>query len=190
MEFIKKYWWVGLIILLLMVGSSVSTWFAKPAEVKEVEKIVYKDKIVVQEKIVKEYVKVIDEEALKRLRRTVVIIEKPDGTKISKEKFESDEATKTKTDEKAKEVVEKIVYVDREVIKTVEKTVKVQPNWNIGAGVGVNALTLLGKGELGVPGLKGAVVQVEAGRRLVGPIWLNVFANTQGTAGIGLNGTF
>ena len=37
MEYVKKYWWVGLIVLLLMVGSSVSTWFAKPAEVKEVE---------------------------------------------------------------------------------------------------------------------------------------------------------
>ncbi len=185
---------LGLVALVAFAAGSATGFFGKPAEIREVEKVVYKDKLVYVEKTLTqdEIDRLVNEALKKKTKKTWTVTKKPDGTTVSTG-TETTESEKTKI---VKEVETKTVYVDKYIDRVVEKVVekekivKNQPGWIVSAGVGVSIPSLMGKPEQGIPGLKGAVIQAEVGRRVVGPFYLGVFGNTQGTVGLNLSGTF
>lgn len=185
-----KWWFIGAGVVLLLLLAFGSGFWAMPQKVlykdkiveKTVEKLVFKDKIV--EKVV--YI-----QAKKEKKKTeTTTTKKPDGTEVTHTVEHTD--TDTDTTVNKDKVVEKQVFVDRIVEKIVEKEKLVlnQPNWRVGAGVGVNIPYYLGQPEVGVPALRGAVIQLEADRRVIGPFWIGIFGNTQGTVGLTLSGVF
>jgi hypothetical protein len=44
----------------------------------------------------------------------------------------------------------------------------------------------LGQGDVGMPGMQGAVVTAGADRRVVGPLWLGAWGTSQGAVGLDL----
>ena len=184
-------WLLPVTVLLLILGAFGAGRLSAPSKVVEVEKIVEKvvEKVVVQEKVVE---KIVYKEAKREKTRTETTTTKsPDGTETTRTTEETETHTDTHVD--SDKTNEKIVIVEKEVEKIVEKEKLIEskkPGWRIGAGVGVSVPSLLGHQQLGVPGLQGAVIQVEADRRVVGPFWMGVFANTQGTVGLTLSGSF
>lgn len=188
--------WVHLVAvgLVCLIIGGLSGFYGKPVEFREVTKIEYKDRVVEVEKSLsqEELNRLVDEAVKKKIHRTWTVTQKPDGT-VVKTGEETTEIDKTKV-EKVTEIktvyVDKIEYRDRVVTEYKEKIVKNQPNWIVSAGVGVAIPTFLGKPEIGVPGLKGAVIQAEIGRRVVGPFYLGLTGNSQGTVGLNLSGTF
>ena len=180
-------------LLGLLVGTA-GGFFGKPAEIREVTKTEYKDKLVYVEKTLTqdELNRLVDEAVKKRTHRTWVVTKTPDGT-VTKTGTETTEVDATK---KTVEVQIKTVYVDkfidREVVKTEykEKVVKNQPNWLVHAGAGVSIPTFLGKPQMGVPGLQGAVIEADVSRKVFGPFYLGLSANTQGYIGLNLTGAF
>lgn len=191
----QNKWFQMVLVGLICLGlGSMIGYFGKPAEVREVTKTEYKDKIVYVEKTLtqEELNRLVDEAVKKRTKKTWKEVKSPDGT-VVKTGEETTEIDKTKV-EKVTEIkvvyVDKIEYRDRVVTEYKEKVVKNQPNWIVSAGVVLAIPTFLGKPEIGVPGLKGVVIQAELGRRVVGPFYLGLFGNTQGTVGLNLSGTF
>lgn len=191
----QKEWVHYIAIALVCLGiGGVTGFYGKPVEFREVVKTEYKDKIVYQEKTLSqaELDRLVEEAVKKRTKRTWTVTKTPDGT-VVKTGEETTEVDKTK---KEVEVRTEIVY--RDVIKTEvvtkteykEKIVKNQPNWIVSAGVGVSIPKFMGKPEIGIPGLQGAVIQAEIGRRVVGPFYLGLTGNSQGVVGLNLSGTF
>ena len=185
----RSKFFVVLLILGAFAGGAATGGFG-PAKVVEkekvvekvVEKIVYQDKIV--EKIVK--VKVKAEHEITESTHTKL----PDGTETTVVKTETKTDTKTDTDSSC--VEEKVVYVDKIVEKIVEKEniVLNQPDWSVYAGAGVGIPKFLGQGEIGVPGLQGAVIHAGVDRRILGPFWVGIQATSQGTLSLNLRGSF
>lgn len=178
----NKYVLSTLIAAVALVGGYFIGRYSTPAKVVEKEKIV--EKVVYQEKVVEKIVYV--EKKNQKKRKETTTVERPDGTKETK--TVENEETNTDTNINKDTTKEVIVYKDKIVEK--EKLVLRGPDWRVSAGVGLSIPYHLGQPELGVPGMKSAVVQVELARRLAGPAWLNVWANTQGTLGIGVDFTF
>lgn len=181
---------IGVALLLFAMGYGTGR-FATPDKV--VEKVVYKDKvvekIVYQDKVVTKYVKVKD--STKATHTETTTEKKPDGTVVTK--TTTDTKVDTKTDTKVDKDEEKVVYKDRVVEKIVEKEKIVEAkkiNWLIQAGAGVSIPTLLGKQQYGIPGLRGAVIQAGVSRRVIGPLFIGVTGDSQGTVGLQLTGAF
>lgn len=193
-EWFKKWWPVGLAALLGLLVGTAGGFFGKPAEIREVTKTEYKDKLVYVEKTLTqdELNRLVDEAVKKRTHRTWVVTKTPDGT-VTKTGTETTEVDATK---KTVEVQIKTVYVDkfvyRDVLKTEykEKIVKNQPNWLVTVGGGVNVPFFLGKPEQGIPGLKGAVIEAGVSRRIVGPFYIGLFGSSSGNLGLNLTGAF
>jgi hypothetical protein len=172
-------------LLLLLVGYGAGR-YATPAKVvtQTVTKTVTQDKIVYQDRVVTQKVLV---EKEKRITHTVTVTDKkPTGevvTTVTQDNHVDEDETEgvTKTDDKSKTETK---LTKQSVVQT--KTVTNQPNWRIGAGLGYAIPYALGHASPGVPGMRGAVVDVEAARRLGGPVWIGVKANTQGVLGFGL----
>lgn len=191
-NFFKNRWvqLVAVALFLFAAGYGAGR-FGQPARVVEKEKVVEKlvDKIVYQDRVVEKivYVKV---EA--KHRRTETRTEtKPDGTKV--ETKVTDTKTDTKVDTEKNKTEEKVVYRDRVVEKIVEKEKVVEAkkiDWLVHAGVGLSIPTFLGKPQFGIPGLKGAVIEAGIDRRVIGPFFLGVFGDSQGTVGLRLTGAF
>jgi hypothetical protein len=176
--------------LLLFISGGAVGRFGTPDKVVYKDKIVEKivEKIVVQEHIVEK--KVYIQAKKEKTRKETTTTKTPDGTETTK----TVEETHTDTDTKANEekVTEKIVYEEKIVERVVEKEKLIlkQSDWRIAAGAGVSIPNFLGKEELGVPGLRGAVIQLELDRRVVGPFHMGVFGNTQGVVGLTISGQF
>lgn len=187
----KKYLYTFLAAVALFCGGYAFGQFAQPAKVitkekvvtKEVEKVVYQDRVV--EKKVYVYVE-------KKKEHTETVTEKrPDGTVITKEV--TDTHTDSNTSENTDKTEEKVVYKDRVVYqeKIVEKIREARKlDWRVGAGVGVSIPYYLQGTEIGVPMLRGAVIQVEVDRRIIGPVFVGLFGNSQGTVGLNISGIF
>jgi hypothetical protein len=177
--------------LLLAGGGYAAGRFSAPEKLlvteKEVEKIV--EKVVYQDKIVEKIVYV--QAKKEKTREETTVVKSPDGTETTKTTRETSTDTDTKVD--TDKTQETIVYRDRIVEKEVEKIKLVEskkPNWRVGAGAGVAIPYFLGQGSPGVPGLSGVVIDVGLDRRIVGPFFLRLHANTQGVLGLGLSGIF
>ena len=178
-------------LLLFAAGAAVGR-FGTP------DKIVFKDKIVehvVEKIVVQEHVvekKIYIQAKKEKVRKETTTTKTPDGTETTKTVEETQ--TDTDTKENQDKATEKIVYQEKIVEKIVEKEKLVlskKSDWRIAAGAGVSIpTTFLGKDEIGVPGLRGAVIQLEADRRIIGPFYLGVFGNTQGVVGLTISGQF
>jgi hypothetical protein len=180
---------IGAVLLALLLGYGGGR-YAQPAKVVEKEKIVtqIQEKVVYQDRIVTQ--KVLVEVEKKRVHRETTTTKKPDGEVVTTTKVDTNTDTDTKDNES--KVEEKVVYKDRIVQQVVEKEKLVlrQPDWRIAAGVGVSIPHYLGQPDVGVSIPYGLVIQAEADRRILGPVWLGVFGNTQGTAGLMLSAVF
>lgn len=166
-------------------GQAEHVVYKEREKVVEVEKIVYVDREKVVEKVV-----TIDNTKT-RIVREEKTTKLPDGTetttkteKIGVDKDVSNVATK---------VEEKLVYVDRDRVVTVEKEVfvdktKPMPDWRIGAMAGLNFPQLPGL----VAGdsfdvLTHTVFGLQVERRIVGPLSVGAWGLSSGTGGLTLN---
>jgi hypothetical protein len=192
-SFYSKY--KKIIVPVLGVALFVGGYFA--GRVGNPEKIVIRDRIeeVIVEKVVwKENVverRIYVEAKREKTRKETTTTKAPDGTETTK----TVEETQTDTDknENNEKVVEKIVEKEVVVERVVEKEKLVfgkNGDWRVAAGLGVSIPTLLGKPEMGIPGLQGAVIQLEIDRRVVGHFYMGLFGNSQGAAGLTISGVF
>lgn len=184
----KNVFLMVLVALLLLAGGYGAGRYAQPAKVitKTVIQTVTETKIQLQDHIV--YQKVYVQQEQKKTHTETVVTKKPDGETVTKTVEDTNTDTNTKTDEKTNET--KTAENDTKTQQTVTQ-VKIteykKMDWRVGLGAGVNIPTLLGHEELGIHGLKGAVIQAEVSRRLVGSLYLDLFGNTNGVVGLGLS---
>lgn len=183
MDFLKDKRFYAVALALVALGYGLAL-FTRPAKVEVKEKITYQDKIVYQDRVVEKTVYVEAKKTTKQ--KTTKIVKTPDGTKtteiVENTKTDTDKSTKTDTD------ATKTVYVDREVVKEVTKTVTNHDNWRVGVNFGLplgNALV----GDNGNNLYYGLAID----RRVVGPLWVGAYGTTDGDytiLGIGVSGTF
>lgn len=195
----KNPWiWLPLVALLMFGAGFGSGRYALPAKVVTQEKVqvVTTEKVVVQTKV-ETQVKVVyvkDKTVAVDKHETKVETKNPDGTVVTKTetdtKSKTDEKTNTQTDSKTSVGVVKTDDLSNKTTTVVTKTVTNQPSWVIRAGVGIGIPTFLGEKQLGVPGMKGFVVEAGVSRRVIGPFHIGLFGNTQGTVGLDLSGNF
>lgn len=164
-------------------------------------KIVYQDKIqVVEKQVVVEKVKtevqvqkVYVENKNEKVHRTITETKKPDGTTetVTNEDVNTDTTTKDTTNTNKTETDDKTVEKDTDKKEDKSKlVVNAKPSWRIGADVGVNIPYYLGKSEVGVPNMKGTVVGLRVDRRILGPVFMDIWGNTQGSLGVGVSAEF
>lgn len=197
-----RRWWPYLLLvavagLAMFLAYSCGQQSVGP-EVKEVEKVVYKDRIVekeVEKVVEKVVVKKVWVRSRKNNKQTVItVIERPDGTKETRKDIKdlstTDESNNSTTDKENT----KTVYVDRivekEVTKEVEKIVSPRlPQWRVGGGIGYDALEPF-EGTRGIPGMQGVVIMVEGERRIYKGLWGGLWIISTGVLGIKLDGEF
>ncbi len=159
---------IGGACALLLAAFAVGRYTARAPEVRDVERIVYQDRVV--EKIVT--VKVTEEAKRVIVYRDRVV--KPDGTRIEHEVEKTETDTKiadTRTGEKKEK---------REGTKDREHVVTSPlPQWRVGALVGVG----LRLDPLVLVPAYGAHVE----RRIAGPFFVGVWALHTGVAGLSLS---
>ena len=181
---------VLLLIVLAFLGGYGSAYFGHPAKIVEHTQIktVTETKIQYQDRIVTQKVYVEVEKKHEHTETTTT--KKPDGTTethtTTDDNIDESQSNNTNTtaqhQETVTQVVTKTVYKDKLVLR--------QPDWRVFAGVGFAFSTLAGQPEVGLPSMHGLVVQAGADRRILGPVFLGVSLNTQGTGFVNLSGVF
>lgn len=185
----KKTLLFVLIGLALLVGAYSFGRYAQPAKVvtQTVTQTRVETRVEYQDRVVTQKVYVQKEKTHEHTETTVE--KKPDGTTVThvtKDK-NTDETKNTQTNSTDDKNLSKDAKTETVVTETKIVINSVRPNWRVGLGGGVSIPTLIGHNEMGIPGLKSAVIQVEVGRRLFGPLFLDAFGNSQGTVGLGLS---
>lgn len=191
----NKHWVYIVLIALALFGAGVAIGrFMLPPQTVVTEKVreVTKTQVVTQTKTEVQVVKVHDAQTQSRVHRTITEGIDPPGcrSKTTVEDINVDSVVHDNTHDT------RIQYVDRVVEKwqdrIVEKQTKTlsQPDWSMYAGAGVDVMYFLGQGQHGIPGLQGFVVQAGIDRRILGPFWAGVWANTEGVAGLNLRVTW
>lgn len=191
---IKKIGIAGALVVALFAGGYATGRYAAPERVVITEKV----KEVKSEKIVEsvDTAKILN--ALKTMNvakdvHTVKIIERaPDGT--TKTIITSDDKTKSESKSESQEktktvetkVVERIVYKEREVTKTVER---IRPQWALALQPGFEFGAALGLGGqpfnlLSAIPVKHVMANVLLERRLLGPVFVGAWANTHLDGGL------
>ena len=195
LKFITKHWQYVL-VLGMVVGSFFVGRLTVPTEIVEVEKRVVIEKEREQVNIVQtidmnELLKQIENQVLKKdIRRTVVVIEKPDGSKetttseVDKTVVENSKETDKATDTKKTEVVEVIKEVVKYETKEVLVERRVRTNWSVTAGVGYDVQGLLNRPQLNLIPVTNLIGIVSVDKRLVGDLWTGVWGTTTGTVGV------
>lgn len=184
-EFVKKHWKVALVVggvLLLLIGYGAGAMKQPRVVEKEVIKTQVQDHIVYKDRVVEKKVYVAEEQ--KHVRETTTTTKKPDGTVVTQTTTDTDVDNKKHVDTDKTEDQQKTE--DKVITQVVEKTklVDKELTWRLGAGVGYSFPYTLGQGTLGIPGLNGWVVQASIERRIIGPVWMGLWGNTQGTFGL------
>ena len=175
---------IVLVAVLVFAGGYGTGRYISPPNTVVTEKVheVTQTQVVTKTEVQVQKVYVHDKQVDEKVHRVIAETTKPDGekTKTTTEDIGIDSVvhdnTNTNTVQYVDRVVEKQVMVDRLVEK---KTLAVN-DWRIAAGAGVAIPYFLGQGSPGIPGLQGAVLSLEADRRILGPFWLGVSGNTQG----------
>ena len=191
----KKWFLIVLAVLLLFGGGYATGRWAQPPNVVTVEKehVVVQEKIVTQTQVQVKTVYIHDKQQEKKTHTTITVVIKPDGTKTTTSTEDDDTNTNTHdgTNTEASKNTEQTQtkYVDRVIEKTVTITTP-KPQWRVAAGVGLAIPYFIGQGSPGVPGLSGAVINVELDRRIIGPFFMGLQANSQGVLGLNLSGIF
>jgi hypothetical protein len=174
-------------VLLFLAGLGTGR-YGLPDKVLIQEKVkeVVQEKVVIQEKVRVEKIYLKDQK--QKIHREITEKKHPDGTQEKKVSEDINIDTVVRENQVEVKFVDR--WQDRIVEKIVEKEKLVlnkKAEWRLGADVGVSIPVLLGGQEQGIVGLRGAVVGVHAERRIIGPFWMGVWGNTQGTAGVKLD---
>lgn len=170
------YWpWIRVAsVIVLLIVSFAFGRFSQVAE-KQVE---YKEKIAYVDRVVE---KVIEVERKREDKVRIVYREvKPDGTKIEHE----EERTKSDSEKATEKTVEKLVYVDREVLK--KETVKLQPRLMLGVLVGYDHSPSF----LKIPSAPNLALGVDVKVRVAGPVWIGAWGLNTGAVGGSVSLTF
>jgi hypothetical protein len=172
----SKYWpwikWASAVVIVI-----VSFAFGRFSQVAE-KQVEFKEKLVYVDRVVE---KVIEIEKKREDKIRIVYREtKPDGTKTERE----EERTKTDTDKSSEKVVERVVLVDREVIK--KETTVINPRVMFGVLVGYDAAPTF----LKIPSAPNLALGIEAKVRVVGPLWIGAFGLNTGVVGGSVSLTF
>lgn len=173
---------VGALLLLLLgigIGHFKPVVQTKTVTVTKTEvqtKVEYKDRVQVQ--------KVYVQSEKKHEHTETTTVKKPDGTVETKivqdENTTEDTHVNTTKDEHQESTSTQTVKQD-----VTQKTLTLaQPNWSVYAGAGIDVTTFLGQSQNGIPGMKGFVIQAGVDRRIAGPVWMGLFGNTEGVAGL------
>lgn len=178
---LQRYGIAAGVVLLLLLGAFSAGRFSAPlkVETRDVERVVYKDKIVTVEKVVEKVVTVEKEAKVetKIVWRDRVITK--DGTvteHIVEKTGRTDEATKTTTDAKDKVSTVDATHALESTHETV-KTVTLRPSWRVSLQVGASLKDPL------LP-IAGPLVLGASGEyRIVGGLSAGVWVNTFGAAG-------
>jgi hypothetical protein len=190
----RKRWLLALLALVLFAGGVAAGRFGLPAKVVTktdiqtktvtLTKTQYVDRIVTQ----KVYVK--DTKEAQHVVQTET--KKPDGTDVITTTTDTSTDTGTHVNTDTNNTTNATKTADASTDKTVDKTKTVSnmPDWMVQGGVGISIPYYLGQSSPGVPGLKGIVVDASLSRRIIGPFWLGLGANTQGVLSAKLTGTF
>jgi hypothetical protein len=168
----RGYLIAGACVLVAIVGAFSAGRFSAPlkVETREVEKVVFKDRIV--EKVVTVEVKA------KAETKTVYV-----DRVITKEGTVTErivERTVTKEDTKKTGNTDTDTTTDRTTERTTEKVVTLRPNWRVGALVGASLKDPL------LPIAGPLVLGLEVDYRLIGGLSVGLWANTYGAAGVAL----
>lgn len=194
-SFFSNRWVViGIVAVVVFGGGYATGRYLAPPQTIVTEKIHEVEKQVVVEKV-KTEIKVVtvhDAQTAEKVHRVVVETAKPDGEKTTTttEDINTDTVVHDNTNSVQIQYVDRVVEKWSEKIIEKEKRVLKAADWRVAAGVGVAIPTFLGETQIGIPGLKGFVVQVEADRRIIGPFYLGLWGNTQGSAGLNLSAVF
>lgn len=186
-DFVKRHPWAfrALAVLAIFLAGFGTAIVSRPAKVEEkvVTKTEVQTKVEWRDRVVTQKVYVEAEKKREHVETTVT--KAPDGTQVTKVtrdvSVDDDKRADSHVDETrsgtATQTVKQVEFRDRLVLS--------QPNWDAHVGVGVSIPTfLLGAPEIGIPGLRGAVIDFGLDRRIAGPFWLGVWANSQGVVGV------
>ena len=195
-ELVWSKLWMPVLGLVLLFGAFATGRYTAPFEERIVEKekrieVIKEQTQITQQIDIDELMKRVQKTAQrKNVRRTRVVIEKPDGTKVIKEtetdRTETDSETKTETEteitEKEDRIVIKEVVKIEERVKIVEK--KLRLDWGASVDVGYYLPTLWGEGLQRnlLPG--DMIVGVSIDRKILGPFSLGIWANSAWGAGV------
>lgn len=164
---------IAVVSVLALAGAFSAGRFSAPLQVetRDVERVVYKDKIV-------EIVKTVEVKAKAETRivyRDRVITK--EGTVTEREV----ERTDTKTDTSTRNEGERFETHDGETFRETTKTVTLRPNWRIGLLAGASLVTPL------VPITGPLVLGLQVEHRIVGGLSAGLWINTVGAAGLVLS---
>ncbi len=184
-------------VVVLVGGGFAAGRYSVPEFQKEEarEKIVYVDRAVssVDTDKILNAIKTLSQQ--KDVHTTKKTVKAPDGTITTEvettDKTKTESKTETHEQEKKVEVrvEERLVYKDRETIKTIERnrpqwSLELQPGFDFGSAIGGGARYNLFPSSIGV--LKHAIVGMSIERRIIGPFSGGIWANSAGMAGLTL----
>lgn len=171
LEFLKKYWKPIVIVLVIGLAFAGGRFSAGGPQIVEKEKVVEK-KVIDTELTEQEVARRVKEIEAKMETHTVtVVVEKKDGTKVTKTK--TDTKVETKEKEAEVKVIEKVVKEKEYVDKVIEHEKIITPpsmDYKVGLFVGTQVTMQNYQPEfMRMPVLVG----VSASRRLIGPVFLD-----------------
>jgi hypothetical protein len=185
-------------IVALVVGAYAYGRFGQPAKVVTTEKVVTVAQTQTVTTVDTQRVldAIADVKKTVKTHKVVVVDKKPTGettttiTTDSQASSDSQAQTQNKTNTAAQTQQTQIIYKDREVTKTV--TDQTRPGWSLELDPGIDFAALAGRTtysllpSTGNPILHYTVIGASVQKRLFGPLYGGVWANTSGAGGLTL----
>lgn len=191
----NKWLWIPLTALVMFILGFGSGRYALPPKTVVTEKIVTVEKqvVVTQTKTDVKLVYVKDKTSKKTDQSVTTIVKNPDGSVVTtiNKNIKTDQETRSSTDLSSKTDSGSSSTKEVKIVDNKKTVTTAQSGWIVQAGVGINIPTMfLGEKQIGIPGLKGLVVEAGVSRKVIGPLYMGLFGNTQGTLGLTLSGSF
>lgn len=196
--YVKSQPWLRntLIVLLVLAVGYGAGRYTTPTKVVVQDHVVTvtKEVVVTQVKTQIQYVKVKDTSLDHKTHETVTETTKPDGTKTEVTTIDTDTTKNQHVDTSANKSTQ-ANSSDTKDSKTDSTHTQITTNdkegWHLGVDLGLSLPHYLtGAPTIGIPSLNGAVIGVHAEHRVIGPLYIGLFANSQGTLGLSASGEF
>jgi hypothetical protein len=196
--YVKNQPWLRntlIVVLLLLLGYGAGRYL-QPAKVviQDHTVTVEHQTVVTQIKTEIKYVKVKDTSAVKQTHETETITKKPDGTTVEVVAIDTNQQNTTHTDtnvDKNKQANSNSTTDSKTDATHTQITTNEKEGWHMGIDLGLQLSNIIGNDPLvGIPGLHGAVVGVHAEHRVIGPLFLGLFGNSMGAAGLSVSAEF
>lgn len=190
----KKYGLLALAGLVLFAAGGATARFALPARVeyvKETVEVHHKAQVLDTDALMKQLAKTLQEQSEKRnIKKTVKTTKAPDGSETREEVF----VDLSETNLKIESSIETLTSLKSQ-LKLLEESLKLsretkvvinQAKNKFGVLVGYDFRSLFGHHEgWNLLKVRGLVAGLQYERRLLGPFWGTMWAQTNGTAGVG-----